>query len=101
MPHMRLALLASLRAELIAPPIFFDVQRGQSVALPWDSLQHGFFSHAKRAMPHGALVAISLVDQRMPIPVMQPVVTLLINSQRLRNESHFFQAAVQGRGCEK
>lgn len=75
MPHMRLALLAGLRAEPIVPPIFIDVQRGQSVVLPWDSLQHGFFMHAKRAMPHGALVAISLVDRHTRIPVMQAVVT--------------------------
>lgn len=95
---MRLALLASLRAEPIVPPIFIDVQRGQSVALPWDSLQHGFFMHAKRAMPHGALVAISLVDRHTRIPVMQAVVILLVRSQHLRNEAHLFQEAVQGRG---
>lgn len=91
----------SVLQNRLSLPSLIDVRRAQGVALPWHSLQQGFFIYAKRAMPHGALVAISLVDQQMRIPVMQAVVTLLINSQRLRNEEYSFQAAVQGRGREK
>jgi hypothetical protein len=38
-------------------------------------LQQGFFMYAKRAMPHGALVAISLADRHMRMRVQQAVVT--------------------------